>query len=183
DRWKHGQPSASGILRTGPLNRLTANSTNAMNSKKFGRFHEEDVYNRTIVKEDGSPIAGTPAKMHEKNELKSNVRIHMDRREFLSSAGMLLASQSLGALLPAQTKQENARPAGKADHTLRIEPCTLEIGPGVNVKTLAYNGQVPGPLLRLREGVPVSIDVTNASADPDIVHWHGLAIDSLNDGA
>jgi len=121
--------------------------------------------------------------VHEKNKLKSNVRIHMDRREFLSSAGMLLASQSLGALLPAQTKQENARAAGKADHTLRIEPCTLEIGPGVNVKTLAYNCQVPGPLLRLREGVPVSIDVTNASTDPDIVHWHGLAIDSLNDGA
>ena len=38
-------------------------------------------------------------------------------------------------------------------------------------------------MLRLREGVPVTIDVTNAGADPDIVHWHGLAIDSLNDGA
>jgi FtsP/CotA-like multicopper oxidase with cupredoxin domain len=35
----------------------------------------------------------------------------------------------------------------------------------------------------VREGVPVTIDVTNASAIPDIVHWHGLAIDSLNDGA
>ncbi|MDE3148580.1 MAG: multicopper oxidase domain-containing protein, partial [Acidobacteriota bacterium] len=54
---------------------------------------------------------------------------------------------------------------------------------GVTVKTVAYNGQVPGPLLRLREGVPVAIDVTNSSANPDIVHWHGLAIDSLNDGA
>jgi hypothetical protein len=53
----------------------------------------------------------------------------------------------------------------------------------VVVKTTAYNGQVPGPLLRVREGVPVTIDVTNASANSDIVHWHGLAIDSLNDGA
>jgi len=25
--------------------------------------------------------------------------------------------------------------------------------------------------------------VTNATDHPDIVHWHGLAIDSLNDGA
>ena len=72
---------------------------------------------------------------------------------------------------------------GKADHSLRIEPCTLEIGPGVTIKTLAYNGQVPGPLLRLREGVPVTIDVFNASPNADLVHWHGLAIDSLNDGA
>jgi FtsP/CotA-like multicopper oxidase with cupredoxin domain len=38
-------------------------------------------------------------------------------------------------------------------------------------------------VLRVREGVPVTIDVANASASPDIVHWHGLAIDSLNDGA
>jgi len=96
---------------------------------------------------------------------------------------MLLAATSLDSLLPAQTKQANSRPASKPDHTLRIEPCTLEIGPGVSIKTLGYNGQVPGPLLRLREGVPVSIDVTNASPDPDIVHWHGLAIDPLNDGA
>ena len=42
-------------------------------------------------------------------------------------------------------------------------PARLEIGPGVTVKTLAYNGQVPGPLLRLREGSPVTIDVTNAA--------------------
>lgn len=94
-----------------------------------------------------------------------------------------MATQSLCGLLPAQTKPGSTRVSGKADHTLRIEPTTLEIGPGVNIKTLAFNGQVPGPLLRLREGVPVTIDVTNAGPDPDLTHWHGLAIDSLNDGA
>ena len=54
---------------------------------------------------------------------------------------------------------------------------------GVTIKTIAYNGKVPGPMLRLREGVPITIDVTNAATEADIVHWHGLAIDSLNDGA
>ena len=107
----------------------------------------------------------------------------MNRRDFLSSGGILIAAHTAGRLLPAQAKQGSARPAGKADHTLRIAPCALDIGKGITVKTLAYNGQVPGPLLRLREGVPVAIDVTNAATDPDIVHWHGLAIDSLNDGA
>jgi FtsP/CotA-like multicopper oxidase with cupredoxin domain len=104
----------------------------------------------------------------------------MNRRQFVATAGMVLAGQSLGAL--AQ-KTKGGLPAGKADHALRIEPTTLEIAPGVTVKTLTFNGQVPGPLLRLREGVPVTIDVTNASTDPDITHWHGLAIDSYNDGA
>lgn len=107
----------------------------------------------------------------------------MNRRSFIASAGVLLADRSLHALLPMQKKQSAAIPAGKADHSLRIEPCTLEIGPGVTIKTLAYNGQVPGPLLRLREGAPVTIDVFNASPNADLVHWHGLAIDSLNDGA
>src|SRR6202008_3667423 len=114
-------------------------------------------------------------------KLESMQRFVMDRRRFLSSAGFVIASQALDRVLPAQKKQASAQPARKADHSLRIEPCSLEIGPSVTVKTISYNGQVPGPLLRLREGVPVSIDVTNASPVADIVHWHGLAIDSLND--
>jgi FtsP/CotA-like multicopper oxidase with cupredoxin domain len=97
----------------------------------------------------------------------------LTRRTFLQTAGCSLAA----AALPLRAA------AKKADYSLRIEPCTLEIAPGVTVKTTAYNGQVPGPLLRLHEGIPVTIDVTNASANPDLVHWHGLAIDSLNDGA
>lgn len=106
----------------------------------------------------------------------------MNRRKFIGSASALLAARSLHALAPPDCFAAPAT-AAKADHILRIEPCTLEISPGVSVKTIAYNGQVPGPLLRLREGVPVTIDVTNSSTTPDLVHWHGLAIDSINDGA
>jgi len=102
----------------------------------------------------------------------------MNRRNFLASSAALVVSQPLHRLLAQQ-----AKPAGKADHTLRIQPTTLDIGPGVSIKTISYNGQVPGPLLRLREGVPVNIDVTNASEVPELTHWHGLAIDSLADGA
>ncbi|WP_446742039.1 multicopper oxidase family protein [Silvibacterium acidisoli] len=104
----------------------------------------------------------------------------MNRRTFLSSASALVAANSLSPLAPRMLFGQNAT---KADHELRIAPCTLEIGPGISVKTLAYNGQVPGPLLRLREGTPVTIDVTNATSEADITHWHGLAIDPLNDGA
>lgn len=107
----------------------------------------------------------------------------MNRRSLLLSTGALLASKSFDAAFPSSLKLRNVLPSGNADYTIHIEPCTVEIGPGVTIKTLAYNGQVPGPLLRLREGVPVTIDVTNASESPDLVHWHGLAIDSLNDGA
>jgi FtsP/CotA-like multicopper oxidase with cupredoxin domain len=94
-------------------------------------------------------------------------------------SGLAASIAAPTALLASAFPEHEAKP----DYTLKIEPCSAEIAPGVVVKTTSYNGQVPGPLLRLREGVPVTIDVTNSSANPDIVHWHGLAIDSLNDGA
>ena len=81
------------------------------------------------------------------------------------------------ALLPSE--RSGSAPALR----LRLEECKLEIGKGIAVATTAYNGQVPGPTLRLRRGKPVSIDVTNASSRADIVHWHGLRTDPLNDGA
>ena len=102
----------------------------------------------------------------------------MNRRNFLTSAGALVAATSIPGMLPMQ-----ARAAAKADYSLKIAPTTLDIGKGIKIKTLAFNGQVPGPLLRLREGVPVTIDVTNGGPDPDLTHWHGLAIDPINDGA
>src|ERR1700735_2869777 len=76
----------------------------------------------------------------------------MNRRQFLSSTGLVLASRSLPGVLRAQAGSSAASRPGEPDYKLRIEPCTLEIGPGVTIKTLGYNGQVPGPVLRLREG-------------------------------
>jgi FtsP/CotA-like multicopper oxidase with cupredoxin domain len=109
----------------------------------------------------------------------------LNRRSFLLSAAGAIAHPLLQSLAaPPRDRASAAKSAQPpADHTLTIQPCTLEISPGVNIKTLAYNGQVPGPLLRLRQNVPVTIDVINSTDTPEIVHWHGLTTDPLNDGA
>jgi FtsP/CotA-like multicopper oxidase with cupredoxin domain len=73
--------------------------------------------------------------------------------------------------------------AGPPDHSIQIAPMSLEIAPGKVLRTTAYNGRVPGPALRLKEGQPVRIEVTNNSGYPNLVHWHGLMIPSLQDGA
>jgi FtsP/CotA-like multicopper oxidase with cupredoxin domain len=70
-----------------------------------------------------------------------------------------------------------------ADHSIRIAPMSLEIAPGKVIRTTAYNGSVPGPVLRLKEAQPVRIAVTNDSGYPNLIHWHGLMIPSLQDGA
>src|SRR3984885_10813270 len=107
----------------------------------------------------------------------------MKRRQFLACAGATAAhamfNSTIGNSLPLSLVAEHKQ----ADYSLRIQQLTLELAPNVRVATIGYNGQVPGPLLRLKEGVPVSIEVTNETITPELVHWHGLKIDSINDGA
>jgi FtsP/CotA-like multicopper oxidase with cupredoxin domain len=59
----------------------------------------------------------------------------------------------------------------------------LEASPKHRFPTLAYNGQVPGPLLRMKQGRQVTVQVTNKSAEPEVVHWHGLFLPPDVDGA
>jgi len=47
----------------------------------------------------------------------------------------------------------------------------------------AYNGQVPGPLLRVREGATVIVRFRNAIDLPSAVHWHGVRLENASDGA
>ena len=74
-------------------------------------------------------------------------------------------------------------PQAEADVKLEIAPLALEIAPGKVIHTVAYNGRVPGPLIRWPEGKPIIIDVFNRSEIPEIVHWHGLFNSSEMDGS
>ncbi len=109
----------------------------------------------------------------------------MNRREFAVKFGSTLMggiAQRLWSLQrTTQTAQDHS--LEPAEHTLHIRPMTLDLGSGIQIRTVGYNGTVPGPVFRLKEGSPVEIDVFNDSANAELVHWHGLHIDSLNDGA
>lgn len=72
---------------------------------------------------------------------------------------------------------------GPADFTLHIAPVEVEIAPRRKIKTTGYNGGFPGPVMRMREGQPVAIDVYNDSNIPELAHWHGLWIPPEVDGA
>ncbi|HEV8411716.1 MAG TPA: multicopper oxidase domain-containing protein, partial [Gemmatimonadaceae bacterium] len=102
----------------------------------------------------------------------------MNRREFLATSGS--TALAAGAISGGFNWTLGR---GAADHTLRIAPLKLELAPGKIVETLAYNGVVPGPVLRLKQGVPVTIDVQNDSALDEFVHWHGLTVPPAVDGS
>ncbi len=50
------------------------------------------------------------------------------------------------------------------------------------VRMLAYNGSIPGPTLKVREGSRVVVNVTNNGDHDDTVHWHGLRLANRYDG-
>jgi FtsP/CotA-like multicopper oxidase with cupredoxin domain len=76
-----------------------------------------------------------------------------------------------------------ARDLAQPDYKIDIAPVTLDLSPRHRLKTTAYNGQVPGPLLRLKENQPIIIEVSNRTDRPEVVHWHGLFIPPDVDGA
>ncbi len=86
----------------------------------------------------------------------------MNRRTFPSS-GILLGDQVLSPGGAAWAFTERAGGTHVRD-ALRIEPHKLEIAKGIVIETVAYNGRVPGPILRVREGVPCTGNVTDRTA-------------------
>src|SRR5437764_5182427 len=64
---------------------------------------------------------------------------------------------------------------------LKITPVAKRIGDGT-VRMLAYNGSIPGPTLRVREGSEVVVDMENQGDTEATVHWHGLRLENRYDG-
>lgn len=67
-------------------------------------------------------------------------------------------------------------PAQAATHVLElnIEEVELEVAPGFKAKVWAFNGQVPGPLIHVREGDELEVTVHNNTTLNHTVHWHGV---------
>jgi FtsP/CotA-like multicopper oxidase with cupredoxin domain len=101
----------------------------------------------------------------------------MKRRDFVTCAGATLCEAIMPRVIAQATRNS------RADVTLRIAPVAVEIAPSHFVSTIGYNGGSPGPVLRMREGKPVTVDVINDSDTAELVHWHGLFLPAGIDGA
>lgn len=98
---------------------------------------------------------------------------------FPGAARLSQARFADGSSLPS-SPQSDSKPA---DYTLRIAATPVEIAPNVIVSTVAYNGVFPGPLLRLKEGRPVTVEIRNDTDTPEQLHWHGQFVSTDVDGA
>jgi FtsP/CotA-like multicopper oxidase with cupredoxin domain len=125
----------------------------------------------------------------------------MNRRDFVrlgwatviaTGADMLRPAFSRALALPQGPRPPQhpmaatleSKTTGRAvDFTLQIAPVLVELAPQVVISTIGYSNKVPGPLLRVREGQRVAVEVVNDTDVPEYVHWHGLFVPSDVDGA
>lgn len=105
-----------------------------------------------------------------------------------------LAMRDMAAVHPRWVSQ-TAAPQARGDAVLEpriddgVKVFELETGvlrwnilPDVRVEGYAFNGQIPGPRIRVSEGDRIRIRVTNRLPESTTVHWHGLILPNGMDG-
>jgi len=103
----------------------------------------------------------------------------LNRRRFLGTAAAFTAVQALPFCARPVLAATDAR-----IYSLKAVPAPYKIDPArpEMAKTWAYNGTVPGPVLRVRQGQTLRVNFTNGLDEATTVHWHGLRIPNAMDG-
>lgn len=115
-----------------------------------------------------------------------------------ASGGMSMGSMSGGSMehmsplpvdgiknAPASKGGNLLKPAvenGVNVYRLDARPVWWTIFGGQRVSAYAYNGIVPGPQIRVKNGQRVRIEFKNSLPEPTTVHWHGIGVPNSQDG-
>jgi FtsP/CotA-like multicopper oxidase with cupredoxin domain len=68
------------------------------------------------------------------------------------------------------------------DYVLELKPTDLTLIPGTQTPAWTFNGQFPGPELRVKQNRPVRILVKNLLPEATTIHWHGIRLNNAADG-
>ena len=114
--------------------------------------------------------------------------LDLDRRKFLARARDAFAFLALAEMIPLPTWAQRsggveaigaARAEGAID--LVIDRSSTSFG-GKSGHSLAVNGTIPGPLIRLKEGEEAILRVSNKLSEIASIHWHGILLPPEMDG-
>jgi FtsP/CotA-like multicopper oxidase with cupredoxin domain len=100
----------------------------------------------------------------------------MIRKAFLKSG---MSAMAAAAILP---RTHQALASEVISYTLTSAPLKFSPSPGLAFAGLAYNGSIPGPVLRAAYGQRVRIRYVSRVAIPTSVHWHGMILPNAMDG-
>ncbi len=115
---------------------------------------------------------------------------NLNRRKFLNVSTGAAGFVGLSAAVPAWARGGNMQGGLIRQGFDEVSGANIDltIGDGMRVvqgrrgHTIAVNGSVPGPLVRLKEGQSVKLNVTNNLDEDSSVHWHGLLVPFQFDG-
>jgi FtsP/CotA-like multicopper oxidase with cupredoxin domain len=102
------------------------------------------------------------------------------RREFLKYAG-IGSIAALSKISPLSCI-ERAFSEEIREFKLNASVSMVDLGNGRPFKAWTYNGQVPGPEIRVREGEIIRAVLNNFLPEGTTVHWHGLPVPNKMDG-
>jgi manganese oxidase len=71
---------------------------------------------------------------------------------------------------------------GVKEFDLEASVISWSILPGQRMAAYAFNRQVPGPRLHIKQGDRIRIKVTNRLPETTTVHWHGFVLPNAMDG-
>lgn len=114
-----------------------------------------------------------------------NNSIDPSRRQFVKSALTAASALALAKVAPAWASpqgrhfRDSVLATDEVNLTIARKP--LLIGQKMG-RPITINGQMPGPLIRLREGQPAKLNVTNKLMEDTSVHWHGIILPENMDG-
>ncbi|MGB7298585.1 MAG: multicopper oxidase family protein [Burkholderiaceae bacterium] len=99
------------------------------------------------------------------------------RRDFLASA----AASGAGLFTPPVLASPDS---GHREFTLSPAQTLLRLVPEPHPRTevWSYNGLVPGPEIRIRQGERLRVRVQNSLTQSTTVHWHGIRVPNAMDG-
>lgn len=101
----------------------------------------------------------------------------VSRRDALKLAG----AAGLAGTLTIYSGRRSFASAAKT-YALKVEAGRIIVD-GISSKAVMMGGSVPAPIMRWKEGEEVVIHATNRLEEPTSIHWHGLLIEGVMDGA
>ena len=96
----------------------------------------------------------------------------------LTRRNLVASALLLPAVARAQTPDPAFRVLEAREGALRLRP-----EPAATTAVLGFDGQVPGPLLRVKHGEELRLRLVNRLAQPTAIHWHGVRNLNAMDGA
>lgn len=98
----------------------------------------------------------------------------------MNRATMLASLAAAGAAMGM--RPPHARATQRPDVVLTAQETAWEVRPGLVTRTRSYGGEVPGRLLRLREGQRVVVELRNRTREQQTISWHGMIVPDTVDG-